>query len=314
MTTTIQIASPEDLLGYVPYALGYHPADSLIVMAVGRDCIDFTARADIGSPTREIVRRLQRAIRYKGDDHRIVLAGYGGAQAREATEAAATVIATLGYQVSAALWVTGNRYFCVLCTDCTPAEGTAFDLRSSAAAATAVAAGLVARGTRDEAVKQIRPVGGLAAVAMTQAVDQAEVRLGQIRSSTAMVRQGKLAVDEAMSLGERGEKLGVDEVAWLSLLLTDLQVRDHAWMRTDAEDWQFSLWLDLSRRAEPILAAPIATLLGWCCYRRGDGLLAGESLRRALRIDPGYTLAGLLLTALDEAQPPSSFSPWPPRE
>ena len=93
-------------------------------------------------------------------------------------------------------------------------------------------------------------------------------------------------------------------------------MRDHAWAGTDHEPWQLDLWLDLTRRAEPILAAPFATLLGWCAWRQGDGVLALAALQRAYRIDPTYEAARVLLAAVIDGQPPSGHQamarPAPP--
>ncbi|WP_157631634.1 DUF4192 domain-containing protein [Catelliglobosispora koreensis] len=315
MTVSIRIGCPEDLLGYVPFALGYHPQDSIVLLAVEGGEIRFTARADAAAPTRDLLRQLRRAVRLRSADSHLTLIAYGGWQVRAAAESLlAELTGKLSFQMDAAMWVEGERFYCLLCDNCSAAGGKVFDFRASSAAASAVAAGLVARSSREEAVGQLRPLGGLAAVAMTQAVDRAEVRLGQTRSIRALVTQGKLAVNQAFAIAKRGDEPSIDEVAWLSVVLADLTVRDHAWERTDGEDWQFQLWLGLSRRAKPVLAAPITTLLGWCCYRRGDGLLAGEALRRALCISPDYSLAGLLLAALQDGQPPSAFSPWPPRK
>jgi Domain of unknown function (DUF4192) len=209
------------------------------------------------------------------------------------------------------LRVTGDRYFCLRCEEC-PASGVPFDISSSAVAAAATYAGIVVRPDRAAVEKLVKPVGGLAAIAMTQAVDRAERRLASLRDSAELIAEGKLAVDHALTLAEAGDRLDDDTAAWLSIVIADTEVRDHAWARSDNLPWQLDLWLDLTRRAEPILAAPFASLLGWCAWRQGDGVLALAALERAYRIDPAYELARLLLGALDDAQPPTVIDQWPP--
>jgi hypothetical protein len=81
----------------------------------------------------------------------------------------------------------------------------------------------------------------------------------------------------------------------------------------DTAAWQLDLWLDLTRRGEPTLLAPVATLLAWSAWRSGNGVLAAAALHRALLADPAYTLAHLLTEALDQAIPPAAVGPWPVR-
>ncbi|HEX6577180.1 MAG TPA: DUF4192 family protein, partial [Jiangellaceae bacterium] len=45
-------------------------------------------------------------------------------------------------------------------------------------------------------------------------------------------------------------------------------------------------------------AAPVCTVLASVAYQQGDGALAGVALERALRCDPGYTMARMLATML----------------
>jgi hypothetical protein len=144
---------------------------------------------------------------------------------------------------------------------------------------------------------------------MSQAVDRAEQRLDE--SPCRLQQLGKEAVDDALAKARRGDRLDDDEVAWLSLVLQDTDVRDHAWRCTDREVWQLELWLDLTRRAEPQLAAPVAALLGWCAWRQGDGAMAMVAAARAQRLDPAQRLAQFVVDLLDRASPPSTVQKWP---
>jgi hypothetical protein len=51
-------------------------------------------------------------------------------------------------------------------------------------------------------------------------------------------------------------------------------------------------------RAEP------ASLLAFCTYLRGDGVLAGIALEQAEQADPGHRLAELLRESLQSGLPP----------
>lgn len=386
-TPTYTLTERADLLGYVPYLLGFHPADSVVVLGLADRRIGVAARADLGQPRAETVRQLSRLLAAAGRGRAavtsVMLIGYGpDASAAEVTRHVANGLDTRGYHVREVLLHAGDRYHCLQCDDCTPPGGALFDLSTTAAAAIATYEGLVAQPDRSAVERLVRPVGGLAAIAMTQAVDRAELRLATLLADSAtdgsdesagtglardedgpgegsteaapdgdgdglgdgsagagdgpggggtggssldaggrgpggsaaderLVRAGTAAVEDALRIAEAGGRLDDDEAAWLTVLLLDLRCRDHAWQRTDTEPWQLALWLDLTRRGEPELLAPIASLLAWCAWRSGNGVLAGAAVRRALLADPAYTLAHLLNEALDQAVSPGSIGPWP---
>jgi hypothetical protein len=308
-TSTVRLASREELLGFVPYALGFHPSESVVLLGLGRRRLELAARADADSPTREVVRAFARSLHRLRGVSQVILLGYGPVPIAGPVRTIADALEARGLHVVEALRVSGARYHCVLCDGCTPPAGVPFAGDSTAAAASAVLAGLVARPSRADVDRLVRPIGGLAAVAMTQAVERAGHRLdtvgGRVRAT------GRQAVDDAFAKAKAGQRLDDDEVAWLSLVLHDVEVRDHAWAATGAQAWQAELWLDLTRRADPMLVSPLATLLAWCSWRRGEGVIARSALTRALRVDPGYRLARMLEEALDEGRPPASVT-WPP--
>jgi hypothetical protein len=309
-TPTLRLASREELLGFVPYALGFHPEESLVLLGLGSSRLELAARADADSATREVVRAFARALRRLRGVTQVMILGYGSEAIAGPVRTIAEALEARGFRLLEALRVTEDRFHCVLCDGCTPPDGAAFDGGATAAAAAATYAGLVARPSMAAVEKLVRPIGGLAAVAMAQAVERAEHRIdtlgGQVRAA------GREAVDAAFAKAKAGERLDDDEVAWLSIVLHDLDVRDYAWAGTDSEPWQAEFWLDLTRRADPMLVAPLATLLAWCSWRQGEGSIARSALTRALRVDPAYRLARMLEEAIEEGRHPRSVTEWPP--
>ncbi len=308
-STTFRLASREDLLGYVPYGLGFHPQESLVLVGLGPSRLELCARADASWSTREHVRQFTQALRRVRKITGVLLIGYGDAEIADRLHEVDSALRRRGFAVFELLRVTGDRYFCLACDICTPPEGARFEVQATIAAATATYAGMVARPDRASVERLVRPIGGLTAVAMSQAVDRAEKRLDL--SPCQLQKLGAEAVEQALVKARRGDRLDDDEVAWLSLVLQDATVRDRAWQLTDAEPWQLELWLDLTRRCEPALAAPLAALLGWCAWRQGDGALAMVAVARAQRLDPGQRLALFVLDLLDSASPPSTVKKWP---
>lgn len=311
MTPTVILQTREDLLAFVPYQLGFHPVNSVVMLGLAQCRVRLTARCDANTPRREVVRLFSRALRRTRNIDAAALFGYGPESVAATTIGIMDDLEIRRFVIADALRITGGRYFCLCCDECTPSSGVPFDITTTEMAAAATYAGMVLRPDREAVEKLVKPIGGVAALAMTQAVDRAEQRLATLRDSAELIAAGKQAVDHAFTLGEAGDRLPDDTVAWLSILIADPEVRDHAWAHTDRLPWQSELWLDLTRRAEPILATPFATLLGWCAWRQGDGVLALAALERAYRIDPTYELARILLGALHDAQPPSVIDQWP---
>jgi hypothetical protein len=64
------------------------------------------------------------------------------------------------------------------------------------------------------------------------------------------------------------------------------------------------LWRELAHRLpEPYDAAPLF-LFAWSSWRDGDGVLARTAVERAIKSDPGYSAADLLLAALSHGIDP----------
>lgn len=130
----------------------------------------------------------------------------------------------------------------------------------------------------------------------------------------------------------RGQRPTDDEVAWLTLLLRHVPVRDFAWRRTTTDDWQLEFWSDVVRRAEPGLVAPPASLLAftawppsvspapgpgchgvlWACSARILGNMTSKERLRALVEDlPEEQAAELLRLASELFAVPGQRHPLP---
>jgi hypothetical protein len=100
------------------------------------------------------------------------------------------------------------------------------------------------------------------------------------------------------------ERLDID-IARLGAALRHHAVRDAIWLAIDSgADNADELWLDLARRLpSPYDAAPLF-LYGWSAWRRGNGTMAGMAAERSLASDSGYSVAELLLSALQHGIDP----------
>lgn len=166
-----------------------------------------------------------------------------------------------------AIRVAEGRWWSLTCDDdCCPPEGTPYDISASALAAQATFAGHVALADRAELVASVAPIGG---PAMHRATERAEKRrlacprvdaesdLAFVLALLAHVRTGIRPTD--------------DEVAWLGLLLTDLRIRDEAWIRIDedAPAADIAFWRDIVRRVDERHVPAPASLLAFAAYTAG---------------------------------------------
>ncbi|MFJ6199512.1 DUF4192 domain-containing protein [Micromonospora sp. NPDC092111] len=321
----LTVRSPADLIAAVPYLLGFHPTDSVVVVAMRGRRIVFAARADL--PDRgtdpELPARHLGDVLSRQDAESATVVGYGPAgRVTPAVDAVRAALAAAGLAVLDALRVTDGRYWSYLCAEpeCCPPDGNPYDAGASQVAAAAVFAGQVALPDRAALTAQVTPAEGVDRAAMRRAGDLAERRLlGLLESAPAddvlggdTVRSaGVAAVRAARRRHRRGEPLTDDEVAWLTLLLTHLPVRDHAWERTDGREADIALWAEVLRRAEPELIAAPASLLAFAAWRAGQGALAAVALERALAAHPDYTLAQILDDLLRRGVPPAELDGWP---
>jgi hypothetical protein len=229
---------------------------------------------------------------------------------------------------------------------CCPSAGTPFDPgghraltamtgvaeapEAPEAAAAAVPAGEAGRATeastgnrvladRAAVAARVAPLGGIAAESMRQATRQAERHVGQVlakvRKSSRLgaarqmiAAEGLNAVGSMIAAYRGGDKYRTDyQIAWITVALRDLRVRDDAWARMDPwyRDAHRRLWIDVTRRAQPGYVAAPAALLAFVAWQSGDGALANVALDRALADEPGYSMAQLLRQVITAGAPPS---------
>ncbi|MBM0261068.1 DUF4192 domain-containing protein [Micromonospora sp. 4G55] len=318
----MSLASPADLLTAVPYLLGFHPTDSLVLVGIAGPRVVVASRADLPAPGdvtewAEQIEPSQLRLLDNAAATRAITIGYGPAAAvTPVMDTFTPRLTAAGLDVLDALRVTDGRYFSYLCQDpaCCPADGMPFDPHRSDVTMHAIVAGCHALPDRAALVASIAPATGLTRATITRATARARARRRAITTSQGpdrVIRAGEDAVRAAFARYADEQVLTDDELAWLTVLLPILAVRDAAWQATDSLPWHTALWADVTRRVHPPLAAPPATLLAFAAWRRGEGALASVALDRALTADPTYSLAQLIDQALRAGLPPSVLDGWP---
>ncbi|WP_344864610.1 DUF4192 domain-containing protein [Planomonospora alba] len=316
------LGSTEDVLGAIPYLLGFHPAESLVVIGLRgrppRGDVHLTVRWDLPLTGTELDRILPLLRRERIGQ--VIAVGYGpGPLVTPAADELRARLRGSGIALVDLLRAEDGRYWSYLCarSGCCPPSGTPYDREAGAVAARAVAYGLVALPDRRTLERSLTPVGGPARAAMRRATariaEELRARLaasGDLDGLAAeLVADGTARVREAIGTYAAGGRLDDEQAARLGFDLAVIRTRDEAWTLITDDDHHAHrrLWQDLTRRLERRFVPPAASLLGMAAWHGGDCALAGVALGRAHEIDPGYSMANLLLHALRHLLPPHAF-------
>jgi hypothetical protein len=315
----IRVSSVAGFLAVVPHLLGFHPSRSMVVVGLDarRGRIVLAFRYDLPDPpddaaSRDIAEHAAAVLR-KRRIRTAIAAGYGeGALVTPVAEQLRAGLRGAGIAMRDLLRVEDGRYWSYVCTDpgCCPPDGVPFDAGSHPAAAALTAAGMQARPDRASLAGSLAPLSGEAAELMASSSPPGSMWL--------VVESGREAVRAAISIYRHGGQItDHDQLAWLTVTIADLRVRDDAWARMDPRHRadHLRLWTDLVRHAASRYVPAPASLLAFTAWQSGHGALANVAIERALAADPEYSMAHLIGQALDAGLPPSAARlPMTPEE
>ena len=315
MPKPMVLRDPADVLSLVPYLLGFHPADSVVVLGERDGRMAFQARGDLADAIG--MAGHYAAVVGRQQVTSAIVIGYGEAAAvTPAVLAVAGRLGEGGIRVRDVLRVTAGRYWSYLCQslECCPPEGIAFDPATSVVTTAAVVDGHVALPSRAALESRLAPLDPLTRAGMRAATERADRRLAALLDaaggdpSAALRVAGGAAVRAAVARHRAGGQLDDDEVAWLSVLLAHPPARDEAWAAVEVVPQRHvGLWSEVLRRAEPRVRAAPATLLGFAAWQAGDGIIAGMAVARALAADPDHVMARLLGEVIAGGVPPREW-------
>jgi len=313
MTT---LTSPHDLLAAIPFLIGYHPENSLVLVALKDDSVGMAMRVDMPTDIApESYDLLASHFQREAADAALIVA-YVDLETDPEPVLINTSAALLraGISIKESLIVLDGRYRSMLCHDseCCPSLGSPIpDIDSSRIAAEHVIAGHP---------MPFANVSGLvqSIAALPSAMEeswQSEVRTFWIESDSEnlldLQRDGATAVIDLA--GEYAQGRGAEDrelVARVIGRISDIQVRDYALGSHNEEtaDAYWQMWRELLLIAPRGFVAPIASIFAALAYERGEGALAHKALDRALADDERYSLALLLRRVFTAGWPPQSFS------
>lgn len=296
----LRLRGPADIVHAIPYLLGFHPHESLVLIGLdGRELV-VTARMDlVDLSERAVVTETMTAMR-RGGTREVVAVLV--AEPPDADQQRWVGEVRLLFDVAAAadcelldvLLVAAGRWRSLVCADpfCCPPEGHEVPApEQSAVAASATFAGLVAFPDRASLAALLTPRSDTDRTGLAPAL--AAEQAGRKRRTLADgPERGRRSDTRALFAAGRRADTGTaaptdGEVVRFGVALTDIAVRDSLWLAVD--DTRLDgreLWRALAvRLPAPYDAAPLF-LFGWSSWRAGNGALAGIAAERAIDSDP----------------------------
>ncbi len=330
LPSVVRLRGPADILGVLPYRLGFHPTESLVVVCLEgprrRDRL--VLRLDLPSAAEEdaVAAEVAERVAHVGASAAVVVV-YTGARSRprRGRLARSGLVRALWQELAdrrvglqEALLVTDGRWWSYLCHDpaCCPVAGTPLPDEPTEAtvryAVEAVAQGEIVLADRDALRRSVEPSDHAVARAVREqaalAAEQLLIAAGEDGAGLDGPRALTTARLESLrGRWERGDRrLPPDDAAVVVLGLHDKTCRDTAMTAVLDDDTESLLDLlgALARQADDLDAAPVCTVLGWVAYAVGNGALAAVAAERAARCEPGYAMAELLLESMDRMVPP----------
>ena len=327
--SVVRLKGPADILGVLPHRLGFHPGESLVLVCLeGRRRRDrLVMRVDLPhrGDDRAVASELAARVRHVGASA-VVAVVYTeaskpkGLPRRALVTALSKALARAGVELPEALLVRDGRWWSYLCDRpaCCPVDGTPLPAEPTPAtnryAAEAVAQGAAVLPDREALRRTVEPADHpVACGAREQASAAADELLETALREGGMsaVRELTLARLAALrSRWEQGERrVAADDAALVVLGMRDKQTRDAvmtAVLDDDVESF-VGLLSELARLTDDADAAPVCTALAWAAYTAGNGALGAIAAERALRVEPDYTMAGLLLDGMDRMVSPDEL-------
>jgi Domain of unknown function (DUF4192) len=313
----IGVTSASEVVGLVPYLLGFHPEESLVVLVLTGpqgSPLKFTLRLPLGKPDDPDtgVWPVAAVVAARGCRRAVVVAYGTEARAAPAVEQFRAAAAERGMELQDVLRVEGGRFWSYVCADpsCCPPEGTPWTLADDPEPALLLPKGMPGvLDRREDLEAEVASVTGADAETMRHATRQAEARAARLRQQaedggqpahTLLVREGIEAMVAVLRTYRDGGDVPRGELAWLTVVLRDNHVRDDAWSQLGEPpaDDELRLMTDLTRLARPGYVAAPAALLAYAAWQAGNGALANVAAARALADNPGYGLAEMVTQAV----------------
>jgi hypothetical protein len=314
---TLRIRSEADILALVPYSLGFHPSDSLVLVAIGAQGRPFLARVDLPADPDDLPMLAGTlavaAVRNDGRQALLVVYTDDAWLAGEAHDAMAAALQNAAMPLRVAIRADDGRWYPLGTAadardDANVVEGVAYDVETHELTTRAVVEGRVTHGSRDALADTLIP-GDWETV---EAVEAAYALLGPPPSSRRALRaESRWARARIAAHRRHGRVPDAGDVARLLRAAHHPDLRDTLWcdLTREAAAEEGRAWQAVVRASPEAHVAPAAGMVALCAWLSGDGALAWCAVERSLQADPDQSLARLVADALHAAVPPSTWQP-----
>jgi len=314
--TTFTARRPVDLVAVVPFLLGFHPEDSVVLLTFGAGDT-FHARVDLpgDEDDQAAVVDMLADVLAQHSVRRVALLIYTDDTWVAATFHDAALVRLLpdGVEVIDILRVGRDRFHDAGDPD---DPGTAYDLKEHVFTAEQVLEGTVVHSNRAALASSLEVVDPADAHAVAAAAGRA-ADAGLAGNPSAeeladeLAEQARWVQRTVRGHVANGTTPTADAAGRLLRLVSLVDIRDVAWaeMTRPSASRHVDLWRDLVRRCPDDLLPAAASLLAFAAWLGGQGALAWCALDRCAAVDPAYSMAECVGGLLERAVPPSVWTP-----
>jgi hypothetical protein len=311
------LTSAHDLITAIPFLVGFHPTNSIVLVSVKDDSIGLAMRIDVPAHIDSDAIDLLAHHFLREEAEAALLVAYMPDERDDGDSILISLGAGLirnGIAVQESIVVQAGRYRSIICrdTDCCPAIGKEMPaIEDSEIAAEHVVAGIpMPYANISDLIDTLAATPESFDLQWSDEVNRFYIS-EDAEELSALRRDGvetmDLLLDEYRIGREPSDKT---LVARMIGRMSDVQVRDYALgvHSEDTYDLYFTMWRELLRMAPRGFVAPIACIVAAMAYENGDGALAQKALDRAIADDEQYPLAALLRRVFNAGWPPQSFA------
>lgn len=321
---TYTARTPVDLLAVVPFVIGFHPEDSVVMLTFaesghpGREAASFHARVDlplVEAEQRQVAGLLHEvATRHRAEAVGLVLYTDDVAAARLFADLLVPPLLHDDIAVIDVIRVDQDRFFSV---DDPDDPGTPYDLSAHPFTATQVLQGRVAHESRaalrDTLIGNDDDCDAMETAAQVVVDRLVDIARGAGALSALMVEEARWVQESLQALLGGTAPPSDADAARLLVLVSFEALREVAWseMSRSNAPQHVELWRGLVRRAPVHLRAGAGGLLGFAAWLAGDGALAWCALERCFEADPDDQLGQHVASLVETATHPGVWSPVP---
>ena len=300
------IGTTEDLVTAVPFLVGYTPSDSIVIIGLNDDSIDFTMRVDYPKESNfEQYSHLAKTIMAQGVKELIVVGYVPSNFTASEVEVMVDLQITLNHYkltIIDSIVIVNGKYRSLLSED--SEDKPLPDVQSSKIALDHVMNGLPFPFESAAALK--------ASLRSHKQVPEIVEHIKNLEPITDIegCRLGAKTFDKLLQeFSDTGKCSDNKEVALLLVALKNVLVRDYLLGTINDDNSQDveNLWRWLLLVAPEGYRASVASLSAAVAYEYGRGGDANALIEIALDDEQGYSLATLLQRVFSAAWPPSSF-------